>query len=95
MLKDCLGQSVALGDRSSLAGVDAFVDGFLACEARVVEVLRAAEHDDAPGRTLGHDFRSRANRTLSGTAGQRQAGGAAQYLDEISAIQCHVVFSLI
>ena len=48
MLKDCLGQSVALGDRSSLAGVDAFVDGFLACEARVVEVLRAAEHDDAP-----------------------------------------------
>jgi hypothetical protein len=45
---DVLGNPVALGDPSSLAGVDAFVDGFLACEARVVDVLGAAEHDDAP-----------------------------------------------
>ncbi len=45
---DVLGNPVALGDPSSLAGVDAFVDGFLACEARAVDVLGAAEHDDAP-----------------------------------------------
>ena len=46
--RDALGNPVALGDPASLAGVDAFVEGFLGCEARVVEVLRAAEHDDAP-----------------------------------------------
>jgi hypothetical protein len=47
-VKDALGNVVTLGDPSSLAAVDAFVEGFLACEARVVDVMRAAEHDDAP-----------------------------------------------
>ncbi|MFO0236149.1 MAG: tetratricopeptide repeat protein [Burkholderiales bacterium] len=47
-MRDALGNAVALGDASSLAGVDAFVDGFLACEARVVDVLPVAERDDAP-----------------------------------------------
>jgi hypothetical protein len=47
-MKDALGNPVTLGDPSSLAALDAFVEGFLACEARVVDVLRAAEHDDAP-----------------------------------------------
>ncbi len=45
---DALGNPVALGDPSSLAGIDAFVDGLLACEARVVDVLAAAARDDAP-----------------------------------------------
>jgi hypothetical protein len=45
---DPLGNPVSLGDPSSAAGVAAFVDGFLACEDRVVDVLAAAEHDDAP-----------------------------------------------
>lgn len=47
-MRDALGNAVALGEPSSLAGVDAFVDGFLACEARVVDVLPAAARDDAP-----------------------------------------------
>jgi hypothetical protein len=45
---DALGNPVTLGDPSSRPGLDAFVEGFLACEARVVEVLAAAAIDDAP-----------------------------------------------
>jgi tetratricopeptide (TPR) repeat protein len=45
---DALGNPVTLGDPSSAAGVDAFVEGFLGCEARVLDLLGAAEHDDAP-----------------------------------------------
>ncbi|RPH44557.1 MAG: tetratricopeptide repeat protein [Burkholderiales bacterium] len=48
MQRDAFGNALSLGDPSSLAGVDAFVAGFLACEARVVDVLGAAVHDDAP-----------------------------------------------
>lgn len=48
MIRDGFGNPVTLGDPASLAGVDAFSTGFVACESRVVEVLAAAEHDDAP-----------------------------------------------
>jgi hypothetical protein len=48
MSHDAFGNPLTLGDPSSLAGVDAFVAGFLACEARVVDVLGAAAADDAP-----------------------------------------------
>lgn len=47
-LRDALGNPVTLGDPASLAGVNAFVEGFLACEARVTDVLAVAERDDAP-----------------------------------------------
>ena len=47
-MNDALGNPLTLGDPSSLAGVDAFVEGFIACEARVLDVLGAAAHDDAP-----------------------------------------------
>jgi hypothetical protein len=46
-VNDALGNPLTLGDPSSLAGVDAFVEGFIACEARVLDVLGAAVHDDA------------------------------------------------
>ncbi|MFN7644393.1 MAG: hypothetical protein ACK5PW_15135 [Burkholderiales bacterium] len=45
---DALGNPLTLADPSSLAGVDAFVEGFIACEARVLDVLGAVAHDDAP-----------------------------------------------
>ena len=48
MTADAFGNPVTLADPSSLAGVDAFVEGFVGCEARAVDVLAAAERDDAP-----------------------------------------------
>lgn len=47
-MRDALGLEATPGDPSSMAALDAFVEGVLACEARVVDVLRAAVRDDAP-----------------------------------------------
>ncbi|MDB5730157.1 MAG: tetratricopeptide repeat protein 38 family protein [Variovorax sp.] len=47
MLKDCLGNPVTLADAASLAAVDDFVLGFIACEARAINLLPAAVHDDS------------------------------------------------
>ena len=45
MSTDSLGNPVTLQDAASLARVDDFVQGFIACEARAVRILEAAEHD--------------------------------------------------
>ncbi len=42
---DSLGNPVHLQDRASLAALNDFVEGFITCEARAVNVLRVAEHD--------------------------------------------------
>ena len=39
---DLLGNPVTLDDPASLAAVDDFVSGFIACEARAANVLAAA-----------------------------------------------------
>lgn len=44
-MNDSLGNPVRLQDGSSLGPLNDFVDGFLRCEVRVVNVLAAAEHD--------------------------------------------------
>ena len=44
-MKDFLGNSVQLQDPSSLDALNDFVDGFLRCEARAVNVLALAESD--------------------------------------------------
>jgi hypothetical protein len=44
-MKDCLGNPVVLQDRASLAALNDFVEGFIQCEARAVNVLRLAESD--------------------------------------------------
>ncbi|MFM1988587.1 MAG: hypothetical protein RJA99_1544 [Pseudomonadota bacterium] len=46
--EDPFGNPLTLGDPASEAGVAAFAEGFLACEARVVDLLGTAERDDAP-----------------------------------------------
>ena len=48
MWTDSLGNAVTLHDGSALAAVDDFVQGFIASEARAVNVLAAAAHDDSP-----------------------------------------------
>ena len=45
MLTDSLGNPVTLQDASSLGAVNDFVEGFIACEARAVNVLRVAAAD--------------------------------------------------
>jgi hypothetical protein len=45
MRTDSLGNAVVLDDGSSLAALNDFVEGFIASEARAVNVLQAAEHD--------------------------------------------------
>ncbi len=44
-LTDCLGNAVTLQDSSSLAAVNDFAEGFIACEARVLNVLPVAARD--------------------------------------------------
>lgn len=44
-MNDCLGNPVHLQDAASLAALNDFVEGFITCEARAVNVLSAAEHD--------------------------------------------------
>ncbi|MBT2322878.1 tetratricopeptide repeat protein [Variovorax paradoxus] len=46
-MQDSLGNPVSLTDATSLRAVNDFVEGFIACEARAVEVLAAAE-DQSP-----------------------------------------------
>jgi hypothetical protein len=48
MWTDSLGNAVTLHDGSALAAVDDFVEGFIASEARAVNVLAAAAHDESP-----------------------------------------------
>lgn len=48
MWTDILGNTVTLADGRSLAAVDDFVEGFIASEARAVNVLAAAESDHSP-----------------------------------------------
>lgn len=43
--RDAHGNPVVVDDPASLARVNDFVEGFVACEARVVRVLEAAQHD--------------------------------------------------
>lgn len=47
MTHDLLGNEVHVADPASLAAVDDFMGGFIACEARVTNILAAAEHDDS------------------------------------------------
>ncbi|MBV8618383.1 MAG: tetratricopeptide repeat protein [Curvibacter sp.] len=47
LLHDCLGNPLNLDDPASLPAVNAFIEGFLACEARAVEVLHAADDGSA------------------------------------------------
>jgi hypothetical protein len=44
---DLLGNAVHLADATSLAAVDDFVGGFIACQARVTNILDAAAHDES------------------------------------------------
>ena len=48
MSTDAFGNAVTLEDASSLAGLDDFVEGFLASEARAVNVLDTATRDESP-----------------------------------------------
>ena len=45
---DSLGNPVTLADPASLGPLNDFVEGFIACEARVVNVLSVAEADPSP-----------------------------------------------
>lgn len=44
---DSLGNPLSLADAASVGAVNAFVEGFISCEARAVDVL-AAQHDPSP-----------------------------------------------
>ncbi len=46
-LADSLGNPLSLADPASLGAVNDFVEGFISCEARAVDILSAAE-DDSP-----------------------------------------------
>ena len=48
MIADCLGNSLTLQDADSLGAVNDFVEGFIACEARAVNVLRISGVDHSP-----------------------------------------------
>jgi len=45
MLADCLGNPVHLENPASLGALDDFVGGFIACEARAVNILQVADQD--------------------------------------------------
>ncbi|MDP3761087.1 MAG: tetratricopeptide repeat protein [Ramlibacter sp.] len=48
MWTDCLGNPSTLEDESGLAPLNDFVEGFIASEARAVNILAAAQHDASP-----------------------------------------------
>ena len=48
MWTDSLGNTVTLESESSLAALNDFVEGFIASEARAVNILAAAAHDESP-----------------------------------------------
>ena len=45
--RDLLGNRILVADPASVSAVDDFVGGFIACEARVTNILAAAERDDS------------------------------------------------
>ena len=47
MITDSLGNPVTLREAGGLGAVNDFVEGFIACEARVVNILQVAETDAA------------------------------------------------
>ena len=47
MAQDLLGLAIHVADDASIAAVDDFVGGFIACEARVTNILSVADHDDS------------------------------------------------
>ena len=47
-MQDCLGNPVTLQQPDSLAAVNDFVEGFIASEARAVNILSAADTDPSP-----------------------------------------------
>jgi hypothetical protein len=47
-IDDCLGNPATLDDESGLAALNDFVEGFIASEARAVNILAAAAHDTSP-----------------------------------------------
>ncbi len=46
-MHDLLGNAIHVADAASVAAVDDFVGGFIACESRVTNILAAAENDDS------------------------------------------------
>ncbi len=48
MLTDSLGNEATLDDESGIAPLNDFVEGFIASEARAVNILEAAAHDHSP-----------------------------------------------
>ena len=48
MLADSLGNTLSLQDPGSVSAVNDFVEGFISCEARAVNVLRVADTDHSP-----------------------------------------------
>jgi hypothetical protein len=48
MIADSLGNPVTLQNEGSLVAVNDFVEGFIACEARAVKVLRISDADHSP-----------------------------------------------
>ncbi len=48
MSTDCLGNSITLQGEASLAALNDFVEGFIASEARAVNIVAAAAHDSSP-----------------------------------------------
>jgi len=48
MWTDCLGNAATLENETSLAALNDFVEGFIASEARAVNVVQAAAHDASP-----------------------------------------------
>jgi predicted Zn-dependent protease len=48
MSTDCLGNPVTLDNQDSVAALNDFVEGFIASEARAVNILQAAAADDSP-----------------------------------------------
>lgn len=48
MWTDCLGNAATLEGEAGLAALNDFVEGFIASEARAVNILAAADHDPSP-----------------------------------------------
>jgi hypothetical protein len=48
MWTDCLGNPVTLDGEAALPALNDFVEGFIASEARAVNILQAAQHDTSP-----------------------------------------------
>ena len=48
MWTDCLGSAVTLDSAAALPALNDFIEGFIASEARAVNILEAAESDHGP-----------------------------------------------